>query len=126
MSERLGSLYHQTGYGGGHVSGTVLARNGKSGRDDPLRKGRVHLFPYNWPNTINHNNGLLGHILTQAPQGPFGPTVHHNLLDGLRVAFSMSPDGTPYIHSVHPTDTNSPEGQKGQNTYAGANAPKGK
>jgi hypothetical protein len=126
MSEKTGSLYYESGFGGSQMSAQILARNGKSGRDDPLRKGRVHIFPYSWPLTIDTNNGLYGHILTQAPQGPFGPTVHHNMLDGLRVVYTASSDGTPYIQSIHPTDTNSQEGSPGENVYSGAHAPKGK
>lgn len=126
MSEKRNSLFYTSGEGG-EMSAIICARDGKSGRDDMLQKGRCHIMPYNlWTSTVSENEGLWAHVMTQSPQGPFGPTVHHNMLDGCRVSCTMSPDGTPYIHTVHPADTNSPEGQKGQNVYTGASVEKGK
>lgn len=119
------NLFYQPGTGGSVGFATIIPRRGKSGRDDPLGKGRVHLFPDSWPSTIPQDEGLYGHVMTQQPQGPFGPTVHHQMLDGLRVAVTFNSDGTPFVQTVWATETGA-EAQRGQETYTGASVKQGK
>jgi hypothetical protein len=128
--EKTGTLYWHTGGGGSPHTGQIVAREGKSGRDDPLGQGRMSMFPYSWPNSVSPDNSLWGHVMTQGPQGPFGSTVHHDILDGMRVACTMMPDGTPLIHNMWHTKTG-PEtqgfgGAQGENTYVGAAPKQGK
>lgn len=131
MSENKPSLYWHGGKEGAPLTGQICAREGKSGRDaDPQGWGRVSFFPYNWPNTITQDNSLLAHVMTQSPQGPFGETVHHDLLDGLRVACTLMPDGTPLIHTIWSTwtggETTGTSGAQGETTYVGAHVKEGR
>lgn len=130
MSENRGTLYWHGGREGAPLTGQICSREGKSGRDaDQSGWGRCALFPYNWPQTISQDDSLLAHVMTQAPQGPFGRSVHHAMLDGLRVACTIMPDGTPLIHTVWATWTG-PEvqgfgGAQGNTTYVSSSTDRG-
>ena len=127
--EGRGPLYRTAGEVDGPISGQICSKGGVSGNDDPEGLGRVAFFPYNWPNTISQDNALWAQVLTQSPQGPCGRTVHHCLIDGLRVACSMMPDGTPLIHTIWASLTGGDKpgtgGAEGENTYVGCPTRKG-
>jgi hypothetical protein len=129
MSETRSNILHQIGRSSDTFM-EVCASKGKSGRDDPLGLGRIHMFPKFWPERISSEQGLWGHIQTQEPQGPFGKTVHHSFLDGLQLSCTMNEEGVPSIRSVWPSETGGEMGegrtQRGENVYVSAGVKEGK
>lgn len=130
-TENTPGLYWIGGKDWAPLTGQICSREGTSGRDaDKSGWGRCAMFPYNWPELISQNDSLMAMVMTQIPQGPHGKSVHHCMLDGLRVACTIMPDGTPLIHTIWATWTGGEVtgfgGAQGETTYVGASAREGK
>lgn len=121
-------LYWQGGYGGVLIKAQVVPREGKNGNDvDESRQGRICVYPGNWP-AGHEKNALLGEVLSRQ-KGPFGESVHEELLDGMQVVCTIMPDGTPLIHNVYAAwsgpETTGSGGAQGEISYVGAPKEKG-
>ena len=132
MTEKKSDAGWDTGQGDSLMMMEVCSQNGVPGRDaDQSGKGRIFMFPYTFPKSIPQEKGIFGHIMTSQPQGPFGATVHQDMLDGLRCGCKMNNEGVPFIYTFWASETNTeelPQGytEQGDETYVGDQVEEGK
>ena len=122
------ALYWQSGRGGVLIKCQVSGSEGKNGNDlDKSRQGRIGVYPSNWP--AGMNTVLLAEVMSP-PKGPWGGTVHEEILDGMQCACTMMPDGTALIHNFYAAWSGDEPpgafGAFGEYSYVGAPGKEGK